>query len=50
MSANLKNIAIHEAGHAVMRFIEGFDITEVSIISDGKHDGHVEGKNPLFGV
>ena len=50
MTRNPKNIAIHEAGHAVMRFIEGFDISEVSIISDGKHDGHVEGKNPLYGI
>ena len=50
MEVDPKRTAIHEAGHAVMRYIEGFEITEISIIADDDSLGYAEGAYILGGV
>ena len=51
MKVDPKRTAIHEAGHAVMRFIEGFEITEISIVPDDDDNlGYTEGEYILGGV
>lgn len=48
MSVKFETV-IHEAGHAVMCFLEGIKIYKISIMPTGDVLGYVRHENPLFG-